>query len=258
MRRRSRIRTGFRGLVAATLLASAAPVAASPAATETTRLEMRLRDGRLSAHVVAAPFTRVLAEIANLSGASVSGVDPADVAPTTVSFSDLPLAEALERLLHDRNHFVVYGGDARGARVRRIALLNGGTTVLTPAAPAAGSAPAAPEHAPDESGPDQVDPVLADALDLLTSGHALDDPAIRRQLLDEVATWQLDAPSRAVLLARLGGDPDPEVREAALEVLQAGRPDVSSRVGVKHHRHDPTARRAHGERAHRGTGGAET
>jgi hypothetical protein len=180
----------------------------------------------------------------------VTGVDPADVAPTTVAFSDLPLADALERLLQGRNHRIVYGSDARDARVRRIVLLNGGTTVVRPAACAANSVPAAAERAPRaESDPDQAAPALADALDLLTSALALGDPEIRRQLLDEVATWRLDDPSRAVLLARLSGDPDAEVREEALRVLQAGRPDVSSRVGVRGHRHGPSAWRAHRARS---------
>lgn len=228
----------------AAVLTSGGPVAAN--ATETIRLEMQLRDGRLSAHVVEAPFTMVLAEIARLSGASVTGVDPADVAPRTVTFSDLPLADALERLLHGRNHLLVYGNDARGARVRRIVLLDGGTTDLTSAARPAESAATTPENAPGaESGPDQVDQLLAEALDLLTSGLALGDPAIRRTLLDEVATWELDEPSRAVLLARLSGDPDPEVREAALQVLQAGRPDVSTVIGIRKDRRGPSARRAH-------------
>jgi hypothetical protein len=191
--------------------------------------------------VVAAPFASVLAEIASLSGASVTGLDPADVVPTTITCSDLPLADALERLLKDRNHLLMYGKDSRSMRVRRIVLLNGGTTVSLPAAASA----AAPERAPAaDSRPDRPDAVLAEALDLLTSGLALEDPALRRQLLDEIATWELDAPSRSVLLARLSGDPDPEVREAALRVLQGGRPDVSSIVGVRERRHGAAARNA--------------
>lgn len=247
MHRRAHLRRSFQALVAAAVLTSAGPVVANT--TETVRLEMQLRDGRLSARVVKAPFTTVLAEIATLSGASVTGVDPSDVAPTTVTFSDLPLADALDRLLEGRNHLLVYGNDARGARVRRIVLLDGGTTDLTPAARQAESAHTTPDDAPGaESGRDQADPLLADALDLLTSALALGDPAIRRQLLDEVATWQLDEPSRAVLLARLSGDPDEEVREAALQVLQAGRPDVSRALGIRNHRRGPSARRAHRER----------
>lgn len=233
--------------MAAALLASAGPVAAN--ATDAARIDMRLREGRLSADVVAAPFAKVLAEIARLSGAGVTGFDPADVAPTTVAFSDLPLAEALERLLQGRSHLVVYGSDAPGAGVRRIVLLDGGKDAPVPPADAS---PAAPQAA--ASVPDQADPVLADALDLLTSALALGDTEIRRQLLDEVATWQLDAPARAILLARLSGDPDAEVREAALGVLQAGRPDVSSMAGVRERGERSPARRAPRER--RGEGRA--
>ena len=226
MHRRAHLRRSFRALVAAAVLTAAGPVAAS--ATDPIRLELQLRDGRLSAHVVGAPFTRVMAEIATLSGASVTGVDAADVAPTTVTFSDLPLADALERLLQGRNHLLVYANDARGVRVRRIVLLAGGTTDSTHAARPAESGQTTPDDARGaESDRDQVDPLLAGSLDLLTSALALGDPAIRLQLLDEVATWQLDEPSRAVLLARLSGDPDEDVREAALRILQAGRPNVT-------------------------------
>lgn len=248
MRRRAHLSGSFRALLAAAVLASAVPVLAS--AAETPRREIRLHDGRVSAHLVEAPFSWVLTEIATLSGASVTGAGPADVAPTTVAFTDLPLADALERLLQGRNHLLVYGNDARGPRVRRIDLLDGGTTVPTPATRPAESAHATPDGAAGaESGPDQVAPLMADALDLLTSALALGDPAIRLQLLDEVAAWELDEPSRAVLLARLSGDPDEEVREAALQALQAGRPDVSRVLGVRTHRRGPSARRAHRERA---------
>lgn len=228
-RQAHRLQMTLRGLVAAALLTVAGPVVAN--ATESTRLEITLRDGRLSAHVVEAAFTRVLGEIASQLGASVTGVDPADVAPMTVTFSDLPPAAALERLLQGRSHFVTYGAGPSGARVRRIVLLSGGTSVLAPAAPAL--APEA-EHVPRfEASPDQVDAMLAGALDLLTSGLTLGAPEIRRQVLDEVSTWQLHDPSRAVLLARLSSDPDPEVREAALQVLQAGRPQASGTVGIR-------------------------
>lgn len=242
MHHRQRIRRRLQGLAAAAMLSTAGPAVAH--ATDTTRLEMQLRDGRLSAHVVAAPFTEVLAEIASLSGASVIGVDPADVATTTIRFRDLPLADALERLLRGRSYLLLYGNDRSGSGVRRIVILNGGTTALTPAARTAGPAPAATEHAEGEFGPDHVDPALADALRLLASGIALDDPAIRRQLLDEIATWPLDAPARPVLLARLCGDPDPDIREAALLVLQDGRPDVSATLGIRKRRHDPSVGRA--------------
>ena len=157
MRRRAHLHRSFQALVAAAVLTSAGPVMAT--ATETIRLEMQLRDGRLSAHLVEAPFTRVLAEVATLSGASVTGVDPADVAPTTVTFSDLPLADALERLLQGRNHLLVYGNDARGARVRRIVLLNGGTTVLTPTAAPSRVGPHAPATTHPEPCPAPTRPI---------------------------------------------------------------------------------------------------
>jgi hypothetical protein len=244
MERRAHIlQNVVRGLLAATMLTVAGPVAAS--ATETTRLEITLRDGRLSAHVVDAPFTRVLGELARHLDASVSGIDPTDVAPVTVNFSDLPPAAALERLLLGRSHFVTYGTGSDGTRVRRIALLGGGTAAVALAAPPAPSPALEAESAPQaEAGPDQVDAMLAGALDLLTSGLTLDAPAIRRQVLYEVNTWRLDDPARAILLARLSSDPDPEVREAALQVLQAGRPNVSRTHRNQTRPRAPSARRA--------------
>lgn len=205
-------RRGFlRTIVAAAVLAG--PVGARAGQV----LDLQLREGRLSAHVVGAPLAAVLARIATLSGASVTGVDASEPTLATATFNELPLEDALDRLLQGRNHYVV---QARNGHLRRIVILGGGSAVITPAV-TADRAPATPESlaaAPSENG---ADPMLAGTVQLLTAAVLLDEPGLRRQILDDVATWRSDDPSRALVLARLADDPDSAVREEALALLRA-------------------------------------
>jgi hypothetical protein len=200
----------------------AAAVLAGPVGTRADQvLDLQLRDGRLSAHVVEAPLAAVLAQVATLSGANVIGVGADEATPTSATFTALPLEAALDRLLQGRNHYVVR---SRDDRPRRIVLLGAGATVLTPTVPADRSS-AAPEPIAPGRTADEADPVLAETVRLLTASLAAGDAGLRRQILDDIATWRTDDPSRTHLLARLADDTDPAVREAALGLLRLPRPN---------------------------------
>lgn len=99
---------------------------------------IRYRDDRLSVRLDKVPLEDVLDEIARATGAEVRGA-PREVHDVTATFDDVPMPEALHRLLGDQNFMLRY---AEPDRLRTIQLF-GGVQQATEAgekSPAAGSA----------------------------------------------------------------------------------------------------------------------
>lgn len=82
------------------------------------------RDDRLSVHLEKVPLDDVLAELARISGGQIRGElrEPHEV---TAEFRDVPLSDALHRLLGNQNFALVYG---RSGELRAIRLLGGPQT----------------------------------------------------------------------------------------------------------------------------------
>ena len=72
------------------------------------------------------PVAEVLAEFARQSGAEIRG-EPAEAREVTAQFDDVPLGEALYRLLGDQNYALVYGD---GGKLRAVRLLGGPSTAV--------------------------------------------------------------------------------------------------------------------------------
>src|SRR5437870_7348893 len=79
------------------------------------------RSDQLSVRLESVPLEDVLAELGRVSGASIRGAprEPRDI---TAKFDDVPLPEALHRLLGDQNFMLRYG---EGDRLRTIELFGG-------------------------------------------------------------------------------------------------------------------------------------
>jgi hypothetical protein len=92
------------------------------------------RDDRLSVHLQKVPLDDVLSELARISGAQIRGElrDPHEV---TAEFRDVPLSDALHRLLGNQNFALVYG---RSGELRAVRLL-GGPQTAAPKSPAVAS-----------------------------------------------------------------------------------------------------------------------
>jgi hypothetical protein len=86
------------------------------------------RGDTLTVQVVKAPLDEVLAEIARQSHAEIRGSlrEPREI---TARFEDVPLSQALDRLLAGQNYALIYGQDGT---LRAIPLLGGSSIGLAP------------------------------------------------------------------------------------------------------------------------------
>src|SRR5205814_8862134 len=95
------------------------------------------RNDRLSVRLVGVPLAEVMADIGRASGAEIYGILPQ---PREVSaeFDDVPLVEALDRLLGNQNFVLKYG---KGDRLHAIKLLGGAGVPMRMAATPAPTTP---------------------------------------------------------------------------------------------------------------------
>jgi hypothetical protein len=177
------------------------------------------RSDRLSVRLTAVPLEEVMTDLGQTTGAAVYGTvrEPRDVSAV---FDEVPLVEALHRLLGDQNFVVKYG---QGGRPRAIKLLGGPQapikTVATSApatpAPAASGGPPEPSGAVamlDRHRPVPVSGQLAQALGT--------DAATFRELFD-AASRNEDAAVRAEAMGAFIGalDAEPEFRDPVLRAI---------------------------------------
>ncbi len=171
---------------------------------------VRYHDDTLTLHVHQAPLRSVIDEVGRETGADIKGelVKEHDV---SVVFDDVPLREALERLLRDQNFTIGYG---EGGKPRTIELLGG---PLAPPEKKAVAGATAPDDAPDAHGyrakpwpPDDVKPA-ADALwKLFTDQREL---PVTGRLAEALGTKH--ATFKRLALAAANED-DPTVRTRAM------------------------------------------
>jgi hypothetical protein len=145
------------------------------------------RNDQLSVRLDGASPAAVLAEIGRASGAEIRGV-PLEARPVTAHFDDVPLPEALHRLLTDQNFMLRYG---EADQLRTIQLFGppGASRDVDAGSPSRGRSPAAGSRTPqslllamaalERHAPLPVDGPLAKALG--------GDTATFRQLLEAAA-----------------------------------------------------------------------
>jgi hypothetical protein len=209
----------WRRLAAALLAAVALRASPGLAAAEGSSPIVTYRRDQLSVRLASVPLADVLAELGRVSGAEIRGAprEPRDV---TAKFDDVPLPEALHRLLGDQNFMLRYG---ERDRLRTIELFGGPQEPREAStSPAAGSA-GAPSPAAGSKMPQNFAIVLS-VLEqhppvAVTGGLAAalgGNTATFRQLFD-AATNQQDAGLRT------------EAFRASLNAFEA-EPDLRSRV----------------------------
>ena len=112
----------WRAAAAIVLLAAAAlRPSSAPAVAERSPPIVTYRSDQLSVRLEKVPLEDVLAELGRVSGAEIQGAlrEPRDI---TAQFDDVPLPEALFRLIGDQNFMLTYG---EGDRLRTIELFGG-------------------------------------------------------------------------------------------------------------------------------------
>jgi len=111
----------WRRLAAAVLAAAALYPTPALAAAEGSSPIVTYRRDRLSVRLEKVPLEDVLAELGRVSGAEIRGA-PREPRDLTAKFDDVPLPEALHRLLGDQNFMLKYG---EADRLRTIELFGG-------------------------------------------------------------------------------------------------------------------------------------
>jgi len=177
------------------------------------------RNDRLSVRLTAVPLEAVMTDLGQTTGAEVYGTvrQSRDV---SAEFDDVPLVEALHRLLGEQNFVVKYG---KGSRLRAIKLLGGPQAPIKTVATSGPTAPApATSGGPTDPGgavalleghrPVPVSGQLAQALGA--------DTATFRELFD-AASHNEDAAVRAEAMGAFIGalDAEPEFRGPVLRAL---------------------------------------
>jgi hypothetical protein len=195
------------------------------------------RDGLVSIQADGETVTEILANVERKTGITlhVRAALPED--PVTLSLRDVPVEEALRRLLGpEANLLLVFDGSGgSGHSVAEVWILRRGRGVT--ATPVAANPPTGPIARPDTATPGATSPedarqarvqaigALGDsndveqALPLLVAASRDEDPIIRKaaaEALGELDTDDAIAPLGELLL----NDPDWEVREAAAEAFE--------------------------------------
>jgi hypothetical protein len=189
--------------------------------------QITLQDGRLTAQVVATPLRQVMEEMSRLSGARVRWVSgQAKEKPVSVEFTALPLPEALRRILREMNFLLFYTSTGNSVKLTEIWI----SSVIGEGQPRRIPPPAsqvkAPLPIPDSASQSE------EAMD-----RQAEFAAMPLEILIQTAVGTADSPLRIEAIAHLGGraaedpkvegilshlasnDSDPQVREAASEVL---------------------------------------
>ncbi len=246
-------------LVAAVALAAGTGTTQPPAPAGDRHIEYR--DDRLTVRLSGVPLEEVLREVARQAGARVRGQlrEPHDV---TVAFENVPLSDALHRIIQNQNFTLVYGGDGRLRAVRLLGPPTAGPqgVTATPAAatPAAGptttlaASPANLLMQFSRHAPVPVSGRVADAIgtshatleQLMTAAMRNDDPAVRSDALrtfliaveaepalkDGVAATMTGMDDQA-LLAALQGMAGEHVNEVLAGIATRARtPELRSRA----------------------------
>jgi hypothetical protein len=168
---------------------------------------MALHGGLLTADVAGTPVSRVMQEVGRLTGAEVRWLGDAGEEPISVRFTDVPLADAIARLLGTRS-FLLFASavGAPGPVTRVVILASGERPVLEPETP----------RVPSEDAEGALDAVVATAL-------ALGAPAARLQAIDALARVAQQEPQAWLVLTELSRhERDRAVREAARRALGDG------------------------------------
>jgi hypothetical protein len=175
------------------------------------------RDDRLTLETEKAPSDEILREVARQAGATIRG-RLASPQAVTARFADLPLSEALARVLRPASFVLVY----RTGELRVIDLLDGAPPTIVEPAEETGAADAAPSLPAllATRPPRSIDSELANALgqDAATYPQLLDaslhqaDPGVRAQALGTwIAGVESDPELHRALLSTIGAMPPAEL-----------------------------------------------
>jgi len=197
---------------------------------------LQLHDGLLTAQVTATPLPQVMSEMSRLSGARVVWLRQPDTRQVSVTFTALPVAEAIQRILGANNFLLVYASTVEKARLKEIwiATRHSPTQTVTPPAPESapmteginvneGDTELTQESAPmtEEDSANEVEAELAKMLEsqLDTALHGADRSSRIEAIGFLGGLVEQDSRIRPLLQQLSTSERDPQVRTAAAELL---------------------------------------
>ena len=199
---------------------------------------LRLQDGLLTAQVTMTPLSQVLSEMSRLSGARVIWLGQPDHRQVSVTFTALPVAEAIERVLRANNFLLVYTSTAEKAHLKEIWITTRNSSTPTVIRPASASAPMPGETTPNE-GDTELTQASTPTPEEPTANESEAELAKMLESQLDTALQGTNRDRRIEAIGFLGGlieqDPrirpllqqlstsehDPQVRTAAAEMLSA-------------------------------------
>jgi hypothetical protein len=199
---------------------------------------LRLHDGLLTAQVTTTPLSQVLSEMSRLSGARIVWLGQPDTRQVSVTFTALPVTEAIERVLGANNFLLVYTSTDEKARLKEIWITTRYSSTPTVIHPVSASAPMPGETIPNE-GDTELTQASTPTPEEPTANESEAELAKMLESQLDTALQGTDRDRRIEAIGFLGGlieqDPrirpllqqlstsehDPQVRTAAAEVLSA-------------------------------------
>jgi len=179
---------------------------------------LTLQEGKLTARIAAIPLRQVILELGRLSDAQVLWMGPPDENPVSVDFTGLSVAEALQRLLPQKNFLLVYASTAPDARLTRIWISSTKEKVEAPPL-----IPRAVQSPPEQLTPSVVEPDQEDEDSGAAPEENLDDSRAQARMIDaalEQVTTAQNPTMRAETIEMLEGyaRQDPRVRAALTQL----------------------------------------
>ena len=175
------------------------------------------QDGQLTARIAAMPLRQVMEELSRVSGAQIRWLNSTDGAEViSVEFPPLPIVEALQRILHEKNFLLFYTASREEPRLTQIWISSkkntGGPLVFVPPpVTARGTAPKAEESEEETTQP--VEAVIWAALND-------EDLPSRLSAIEDLGERARQDPGLREILSQLArNDSSPQVKDLAAGVL---------------------------------------
>ena len=215
-------------------------------------MSVAFRDGRLTARIQRLPLAVVLEEIARLTRVTFVPADGIAEDSISAALSDVPLDEALRRLLKEYDAFFYYGAvGSTPSTLRAVWIYAKGTAVaLRPVPPEAWAGTGELQLSLTDANPDVRERAYEALMErpsdrsrelilFAIRGASEQDAGMRQRLLSNAVSKGMELPPDLLTdLAR--GDGSEEIRLIALEALATTAPQATAKEAAEAALYDPS------------------
>jgi HEAT repeat protein len=182
-----------------------------------------LHEGKLSVQVADTPLWQVLAEVGRLSHTQVIWLDDeGKERQVSVEFTELPLAEGLERILRHKNFLLFYAETPTEERLTQIWVSSDRGTDQPPVTIPEASAGTPPSREKEAGQGERVTVPAGDVMQEVSQIATSDpSPSMRANAISYLGAHAQDDPQAKETLEQIAkGDTNVRIRKAAVEALQ--------------------------------------